>query len=296
VTSAKDYRFLSDLLGRNSGLHLGEGKEYLLESRLAPIAAQFDLPDVSALVRRMREGTDSQLVLAAVEAMTTQETLFFRDTSPFKALKESVLPALLAVTRASRRKLRIWSAACSTGQEPYSIAMLLATLLPAVTPGDVEIVATDYSAKALARARTGLYSQFEVQRGLPAHLLIRFFAQTPAGIQLSDEIRRWVTFHEHNLLQSPGPFGSFDVIFCRNVLIYFDRLVKREVFDRLAQALMPGGSLFLGAAESPFGITDRLVGARCECPGVYVHADHRAPSLAAPAVPDEVPAACWLSR
>jgi len=278
VTTPDDYRYLSELLGRSSGLYLGEGKDYLLESRLAPIAEQFDLPNVAALVRRMREGKDPLLSQATVEAMTTQETLFFRDTSPFKALKEHVLPVVLPARRAAHQKLRIWSAACSTGQEPYSIAMLLATLAPAVLPGEVEIVATDYSPKALARARAGLYSQFEVQRGLPAHLLVRFFQQTPAGFRIADDVRKYVTFQEQNLLLSYGLLGSFDVIFCRNVLIYFDRPVKRDVFDRLAAALTPTGFLFLGAAETPYGVSDRLVRAPCQSPGVYV----RAPASARP--------------
>jgi len=272
VTAPDDYRYLSELLNRSSGLYLGEGKEYLLESRLAPIAEQFDLPDVAALVRRMREGKDPLLAQAAVEAMTTQETLFFRDTSPFKALKEHIVPALLPARRAAHQKLRIWSAACSTGQEPYSIAMLLATLTPAVLPGEVEIVATDYSPKALVRAKAGLYSQFEVQRGLPAQLLVRFFQQTPAGFRIADEVRKYVTFREQNLLLSYALLGSFDVIFCRNVLIYFDRPVKRDVFDRLAAALTPTGFLLLGAAETPYGVSDRLVRAACQYPGIYVRA------------------------
>ena len=282
MTSPDDYRFLADLLKRNSGLHLGEGKEYLLESRLLPIAEQFGLKDVADLVRAIREGATPQLALATVEAMTTQETLFFRDMTPFKALKENLLPEALPRRRALHQKVRIWSAACSTGQEPYSIAMLLATQLPAVLPADVEIVATDYSAKALARARAGLYSQFEVQRGLPAPMLVRYFTQTPAGFRIADEIRRYVTFQEQNLLHGCAGLGSFDVIFCRNVLIYFDRPVKREVFDRLASALAPGGHLLLGAAETPYGVTERLVRAPCGCPGAYIEAAHDARITAGP--------------
>ena len=285
MTPVEDYRFLAEMLARHSGIFLGEGKEYLLESRLLPIAEQFDLVDLPGLVRRLRQGADAVLVQATVEAMTTQETLFFRDTTPFKALRETVVPALMKARRAQGRRLRIWSAACSTGQEPYSIAMLLATLTPPYGPGEVEIVATDYSPKALARARDGLYSQFEVQRGLPVQLLVRFFTQTPAGFRIGDPLRKWVTFQEHNLLQPVGLLGQFDVIFCRNVLIYFDRPVKRAVFERLSQALAPDGYLILGAAETPYGITESLVRAPDSggCPGVYVrNAAPGRPSAAAP--------------
>ena len=288
MISPDDYRYLFDLLGRHSGLHLGEGKDYLLESRLTPIAEQFGLDDVAALVRQLRTGKDAVLVEASVEAMTTQETLFFRDGSPYKSLKDHVLPALVPARRAARQKLRIWSAACSTGQEPYSIAMLLSTLTPPVLPTEVEIFATDYSGKALARARAGLYSQFEVQRGLPANLLVRFFTQTPKGFEIAESVRKYVTFQEHNLLHSGALLGAFDIIFCRNVLIYFDQPVKRGVFDRLADSLRPGGFLFLGAAETPYGVTDRLMRATgpCDCPGVYVHSQsgarpHDGPRLGA---------------
>jgi chemotaxis protein methyltransferase CheR len=285
MTSAENYHFLAALLARHSGLALSEGKEYLLESRLMPIAEQFDLPDLAALVQRLRLGADAVLLQATVEAMTTQETLFFRDSTPFKALREHILPSLLPSRRSQGRRLRIWSAACSTGQEPYSVAMLLATLAPPLGPAEVEIVATDYSSKALARAREGLYSQFEVQRGLPAHLLVRFFTQTPAGFRIVESLRTWVDFQEHNLLQTAVLLGQFDVILCRNVLIYFDRPVKREVFERLTQALAPDGYLLLGAAETPYGITDSLARApeSCTSPGVYVrHVSRARPVAEAP--------------
>ncbi|HVO36474.1 MAG TPA: protein-glutamate O-methyltransferase CheR [Gemmatimonadales bacterium] len=296
MTSAEDYRFLADMLARHSGIFLGDGKEYLLESRLMPIAEQFDLPDLPALVQRLRQGAGAVLVQATVEAMTTQETLFFRDATPFKALREMILPALVPSRRTQGRRLRIWSAACSTGQEPYSVAMLLATLAPPLGPAEAEIVATDYSPKALARAREGLYSQFEVQRGLPAHLLVRFFTQTPGGFRIAEPLRRWVSYQEHNLLQSASALGQFDVILCRNVLIYFDRPVKRSVFECLTQALAPDGYLLLGAAETPYGVTESLVRAPdpCACPGVYVRNGGRArpavATVAAMASPQRVAA------
>ena len=285
MTFADDYHFLADLLARHSGIFLGEGKDYLLESRLSRIVEQFGLPGLPALVQRLRLGTDAALLKETVEAMTTQETLFFRDTTPFKALRETIVPSLAPVRRAQGRRLRIWSAACSTGQEPYSVAMLLTTLLPPLGSADVEIVATDYSPKAVARAQEGLYSQFEVQRGLPVNLLVRFFTQTPAGFRIAESLRRWVSFQEHNLLLSAAFLGQFDVILCRNVLIYFDRPVKQTVFERLTQALAPDGYLLLGAAETPYGITESLTRApdSCGCPGVYVRSVGRArPAAAAP--------------
>jgi chemotaxis protein methyltransferase CheR len=268
-----DYRFLSDALRKHSGLSLGDGKEYLLDSRLTPVAASFGKPDLPSLVRALRAGTDAALLKAVCEAMTTNETLFFRDQTPFRVLRETVLPSLAAARLAQRQKLRIWSAAASTGQEAYSIAILLAQMERQLQGVEFEILGTDYSSEALARARAGIYNQFEVQRGLPVQVLVQFFTQTATGFELSPEIRRRVTFREGNLLQPFSNLGQFDIIFCRNVLIYFDTDTKRDVMNRLAKALTRGGHLFLGGTETPFGITDRIVRAPGANTGVYIRSD-----------------------
>jgi chemotaxis protein methyltransferase CheR len=271
---AADYQFLGEMLRRESGLSLGSGKEYLLEARLAPIAANYALNGIAGLVAALRFNPDRMLVAAVCQAMTTQETLFFRDGTPYTILKDTILPRLIAARRANgNRPIRVWSAAASTGQEAYSVAMTVHGLGPAAAGVSVEILGTDYSPEAVARARAGLYNQFEVQRGLPVHALVQHFAQTEHGWQISDDLRRRVTFREANLLHPFGHLGQFDVIFCRNVLIYFDTDTKRDILDRLAAALAPQSYLLLGGAETPFNITDRLVRMPGASAGVYVRAD-----------------------
>ena len=201
----------------------------------------------------MKTGAE-QLTTQVVEAMTTNETFFFRDKMPFDHLRD-ILPSLIA-SRANRRSLRIWSAASSTGQEPYSIAMCLREYGAALSGWRIEIVATDISQDVLEKARAGLYSQFEVQRGLPIQLLLKYFTQLGEFWQLSADIRGMVQHRQLNLLQDFSHLGKFDVIFCRNVLIYFDQDTKVSVFERLAKVLEPDGVLVLGAAESVVGITD----------------------------------------
>jgi chemotaxis protein methyltransferase CheR len=187
--------------------------------------------------------------------MTTNETFFFRDKIPFDHLRDTILPLMLQ-SRASRRSLRIWSAACSTGQEPYSIAMCLKEKGAALAGWRIEIVGTDLSQEVLEKSRAGIYSQFEVQRGLPIQLLVKYFTQSGELWQISPEIRGMVQHRQLNLLQDFSHLGKFDVIFCRNVLIYFDQDTKINVFERLARSLEPDGMLMLGAAESVVGITD----------------------------------------
>jgi chemotaxis protein methyltransferase CheR len=189
-----------------------------------------------------------------VEAMTTNETFFFRDKIPFDHLKEAVLPALIQA-RAARRSLRIWCAASSTGQEPYSIAMLVKET-PALSGWRVEIVGTDLSQAVLEKSKSGVFSQFEVQRGLPIQMLVKYFKQTGDLWQLNADIRAMVQHRQLNLLQDFSPLGKFDIIFCRNVLIYFDQNTKASIFERLSRQLEADGALALGAAESVVGITD----------------------------------------
>jgi chemotaxis protein methyltransferase CheR len=249
-----DYDFLRKLLKERSGLDLSADKQYLVESRLVPLARKAGLPGLPELIAKLRSGPDS-LTAEVVEAMTTNETFFFRDKIPFDHLKATVLPDLLKV-RASRRSLRIWCAASSTGQEPYSIAMGLKEYGPALAGWRIEIVATDLSQAVLEKARAGMFSQFEVQRGLPIQLLVKHFTQIGEMWQLNSDVRAMVQFKQLNLLQDFAHLGVFDVIFCRNVLIYFDQDTKINVFRRLARQIDGDGYLMLGAAETVVGLTD----------------------------------------
>ena len=249
-----DYEFLRKLLKERSGLDLSADKQYLVESRLIPLARKAGLPGLSELVQKLKSGAEP-LTAEVVEAMTTNETFFFRDKVPFDHLKATVLPELLRA-RASRRALRIWCAASSTGQEPYSIAMCLKELGSTLAGWRVEIVATDLSHGVLEKSRAGLFSQFEVQRGLPIQLLVKHFTQIGELWQLNADIRAMVQFKQLNLLQDFSHLGGFDVIFCRNVLIYFDQDTKTNVFGRLARSIESDGFLMLGAAETVVGLTD----------------------------------------
>src|SRR6476661_3819758 len=238
-----DYEFLRKLLKERSGLDLSSDKQYLVESRLTPLARRVGLSGIAELVQKIRSGTET-LTSEVVEAMTTNETFFFRDKIPFDHLKEAVLPELIQA-RAARKSLRIWCAASSTGQEPYSIAMLVKEM-PALAGWRFEIVGTDLSQEVLEKSKAGIYSQFEVQRGLPIQLLVKYFTQIGELWQISSEIRGMVQHKQLNLLQDFSHLGKFDVIFCRNVLIYFDQDTKIKIFDRLAKALEPDGVLALG--------------------------------------------------
>jgi chemotaxis protein methyltransferase CheR len=249
-----DYEYLRRLLKERSGLDLSTDKQYLVESRLLPLARRASLGGITELVQKMKSGAE-QLTSEVVEAMTTNETFFFRDKIPFDHLNDSILPEL-ARSRAARRSIRVWSAACSTGQEPYSIAMCLREFGPALSGWRNEIVATDLSHEVLEKSKAGLYSQFEVQRGLPIQLLVKYFTQLGEFWQLSADIRGMVQHRQLNLLQDFSHLGKFDVIFCRNVLIYFDQETKTSIFERMARMLEPDGYLMLGAAESVVGITD----------------------------------------
>jgi chemotaxis protein methyltransferase CheR len=248
-----DYDFLRKLLKERSGLDLSADKQYLVESRLIPLARRAGLPGIAELVAKIKAGAD-KLTSDVVEAMTTNETFFFRDKIPFDHLREAILPALVQA-RASRRSLRIWCAASSTGQEPYSIAMCVKEFA-GLAGWRVEIVATDLSQEVLEKSKAGLYSQFEVQRGLPIHMLVKYFTQTGELWQLNADIRAMVQHRQLNLLQDFSHLGTFDVIFCRNVLIYFDQDTKVGIFERLSKMIESDGVLVLGAAESVVGISD----------------------------------------
>ena len=249
-----DYEYLRKLLKDLSGLDLSADKQYLIESRLLPLVRKFRLSDISELVQRIKGGSAS-LVDQVVEAMTTNETFFFRDKVPFDHLRDTILPELLR-TRASRRSMRIWCAASSTGQEPYSIAMCLKEMSLTLAGWRIEILATDLSQEVLEKSKSGIYSQFEVQRGLPIQLLVKYFKQIGELWQINPDIRAMVQHRQLNLLHDFSHLGVFDVIFCRNVLIYFDQDTKAGIFGRLAKAIEPDGFLVLGAAETVVGLTD----------------------------------------
>jgi chemotaxis protein methyltransferase CheR len=249
-----DYDFLRKILKERSGLDLSADKQYLVESRLVPLARKAGLAGIPELVQKMKGGAEA-LTTEVVEAMTTNETFFFRDKIPFDHLRDTILPALLQ-SRANRKSLRIWSAACSTGQEPYSIAMCLKERAAQLAGWRIEIVGTDLSQEVLEKSRAGVYSQFEVQRGLPIQLLVKYFAQIGELWQLNSELRGMVQYRQLNLLQDFSSLGKFDVVFCRNVLIYFDQQTKTNIFERIARVTEPDGMLMLGAAESVVGITN----------------------------------------
>jgi chemotaxis protein methyltransferase CheR len=249
-----DYEYLRKLLKERSGLDLSTDKQYLVESRLLPLARRSGLQGIPELVSIMKGGAEA-LIAEVVEAMTTNETFFFRDKVPFDHLKETVLPALVQA-RAARRTLRIWCAAASTGQEPYSIAMCLKEAGAMLSGWRTEIIATDLSHGVLEKARAGVFSQFEVQRGLPIQMLVKYFTQSGELWQLNADIRSMVQYRQLNLLQDFSHLGTFDIIFCRNVLIYFDQATKVSIFDRMSRMIEPDGVLALGAAESVVGITN----------------------------------------
>jgi chemotaxis protein methyltransferase CheR len=249
-----DYEFLRKLLRDKSGLDLSSDKQYLIESRLHPLARKAGLPGLGELVQKLKDGNGG-LTSQVVEAMTTNETFFFRDKVPFDHFREAIVPELLKA-RASRKSMRIWCAAGSTGQEPYSLAMCLKEMGAALSGWRVEIIATDLSQEVLEKSKAGLYSQFEVQRGLPIQLLVKYFKQVGELWQINADLRAMVQHRQLNLLHDFSQLGTFDVIFCRNVLIYFDQDTKINIFGRLAKLMEPDGFLVLGAAETVVGLTD----------------------------------------
>lgn len=250
-----DYDYLRKLLKDRSGLVLSADKQYLVESRLLPIARRVSVRNLSDLVAKLKTPGSESLIVEVVEAMTTNESFFFRDKIPFDHFREFMLPSLLKA-RASQHRIRVWCAAASTGQEPYSLAMLLKEMGAPLAGWRTEIVATDLSNEVLEKARAGLYSQFEVQRGLPIQLLMKYFTQSGDTWQISPEIRAMVQFRPLNLLSDFNQLGTFDVVFCRNVLIYFDQPTKIGVLERLARITEPDGYLVLGAAETVVGLTE----------------------------------------
>ena len=275
---------LAELLRVRSGLVIGRDKLYLLESRLGPIAKRENLPDLAALAARLRAPGGERLVREVVEAMTTNESLFFRDTKPFQHFRTQALPRLHA-DRPPGRAIRVWSAAASTGQEAYSLAMILVDLRSGLGTRPVEILGTDLAREPLLRARDGLYSQFEVQRGLPVQMLVKHFRKEEQNWRISEALRAAVSFREWNLLDDPAPLGRFDIVFCRNVLIYFDPPTKAKVLGLIARQLAPDGVLYLGGAETVLGVTDRLIPLPDQ-PGAYGPAAPRGFAAPPPSWPE----------
>ena len=252
-----DYDFLRKCLKQRSGLVLSADKQYLVESRLLPVARKAGLGSLGELVATLKRGNSEALMVAVVEAMMTNELFFFRDKTPFENFRSAVMPALIAARQHSRT-IRIWCAAAAAGQEPYSLAMSLKEMGPKIEGWRIEVIATDLSNDVLEKARQGIYSQFEVQRGLPIQLLIKYFSQVGDVWQIAPEIRAMVKYRQFNLLSDFYHLGAFDLIFCRNVLIYFDQETKIGVLNRLREVIAGDGYLVLGAAETVVGLTDKF--------------------------------------
>jgi chemotaxis protein methyltransferase CheR len=247
-----DFEFLSDFVKRRSGLALTQGQTAFIKSKLAPVARRFGFRNTDALFAELHHEPE-ELSRAVAEAMTTNETSFFRDRAMFDHFRNTVLPALVKA-RAATRRLRIWCAASSTGQEPYSLAMILDEAK--LDGWRVDLIATDLNSEAVARAKDGLYSEYEVARGLSVPLLLRYFVQENGQWRIAENLRRMVSFRPFNLLDSYGWLGQLDIIFCRNVLIYFDQQDKFETLERMSRCLAPDGFLALGTTETTSAISD----------------------------------------
>jgi chemotaxis protein methyltransferase CheR len=261
-----DLAYLAQMLRRRSGLALNQPKADHIESRLAPVMRRFGFKDMDSFIGELRHGRDA-MARAVTEAMTTNESSFFRDRATYEQFRDIVVPDLLA-RRGTTKRLRIWSAACSSGQEPYSIAMVLEELKLRAEGWAVDIIATDISAEMIARAEQGLFSHYEVQRGLPLRCLAENFLQEGQNWRVSETLRRMVTFRQFNLLDSFGWVDDVDVVFCRNVLIYFELRTKAAVLDKIAEILPSDGYLVLSPVETPHGASSGFEAAE-GMPGVY---------------------------
>ena len=251
-----DFRFISDLVRQHAAIVLEPGKEYLVESRLIPVARSEGLPDLAAVVSQLQRSRDPELTTKIVEAMTTNETSWFRDQHPFELFATTVLSDL-ALERAGERRLNVWCAASSSGQEPYSLAMQLQDWLLVHAGWSVRMTATDISEEMLTRARAGRYSQLEINRGLPASMLVRHFDRVGTEWQVKEPLRRMVDYRYLNLAtRFPPGMGPYDVVFCRNVLIYFDAATKKSILEGIRRVMRPDGYLFLGGAETTLNLDD----------------------------------------
>ncbi|MDE2181523.1 MAG: protein-glutamate O-methyltransferase CheR [Alphaproteobacteria bacterium] len=248
----QDFAHLAAMMQRRAGIVLTEKKSHLVENRLGPVMRRFGFKDTASLLAELRHGHEA-LVQAVIEAMTTNDSAFFRDRKTFDEFRDIVLPSLL-VARASTKRLSIWCAACAAGQEAYSLAMLLDDRKLLAEGWTIDLYATDINGQMIARGEEGLYSQFEVQRGLPIRRLLTCFTQEGNSWRITPHLRRMVTFRKFNLLDSFGWLPDLDVVFCRNVLMYFDQKTRLSVIDRIADILAPDGALLVGPAESVAGV------------------------------------------
>ncbi len=257
MINPEQFRFFSTLVKESSGISLQKGKEYLLESRLNELARVLGLKDINELYKKAKFNMNPKLKEQIVEAMTTNETYFFRDQHPFDALKNHIIPELIEARKA-KKQLRFWSAACSTGQEPYSIAMIINEHFPALKTWRCEIIASDISQQAVDKGKAGRFTQVEVNRGLPIQLLIKYFKQNGAFWMVDQSLKKLIRFKKLNLM---GPFigiNGIDVVMCRYVLIYFDQQTKKEILNKIVKVINPGGYLFLGATETPIGLPPNM--------------------------------------
>lgn len=256
VTRA-EFEYVRTLIHERAGIVLEEGKEYLIESRLGPLADKEGFDTLAEYLGRLQRDAFNGSHRKLIHAMTTNETLFFRDIRPFELLRTRLIPELLAV-HAADRHITLWSAACSTGQEPYTVAMLLREYFPQLQGWNVRLIASDLSTDVLARAIQGCYSQLEVNRGLPARFLVKYFTRQGEKWQIRDDLRRMIEFREMNLTEAWSFLPKIDIIFMRNVLIYFNHATKREILGKAAPLLPPYGYLFLGSAETTMNIADEF--------------------------------------
>jgi chemotaxis protein methyltransferase CheR len=263
------------------GVYLDESKGYLIEARLGDLAKRAGCESYADLARRVRLTNDAQLKNGVINAITTNETLFFRDTSPFEALRHKAVPEMIDAKAATPypKRLRIWSAACSTGQEPYSIAMLVRDLIPDVDLWDIKIHATDICDEAVSKASRGWYTAHEIGRGLPEPQLTRYFVAENNGWRVRDELRSLVSFERRNLLEPFTMLGRFDIVLCRNVAIYFTPAARQDLFHRIAAQMVPDGYLFVGSQESLSDLGPRFT-PHHHCRAVYYR-----PGLALAAAP-----------
>jgi chemotaxis protein methyltransferase CheR len=267
--SNTDFEYVKNLVFKQAAIVLEAGKEYLVESRLAPLVRQEGFASFEELIARMRtQSSSNALHWKVIEAMTTNETSFFRDVHPFEALKKAVVPDLLT-KRASERKLNLWCAASSSGQEPYTVAMLLREYFPALASWTIRFVASDISTEMLVRSREGRYSQLEVNRGLPATLIVKYFQKQGTGWQVKEDLRRMIEFQQVNLAEAWPSWPPMDIVLMRNVMIYFDVSTKKAILSKIRRLLRPDGYLFLGGAETTMNLDDAFERAEFDKSGCY---------------------------
>lgn len=253
--TTEEFLYIRKMLREHSAIVLDNGKEYLAEARLGPLIRQEGVNSIGELVTRLQKMPFGRLHSQVVEALATNETSFFRDSTPFESLKTDVIPRLMKL-RQNERRLNIWCAASSSGQEPYSVAMLLKEHFVALNSWDVRILATDLSREMVERTKQGRYSQLEINRGLPAPLLVKYFQKDGTGWRIKDEIRSMIHFQELNLMNSWGSLPRMDIVLLRNVLIYFDIETRLLIFKKLRSVLRADGFLLLGGGETTMHLDD----------------------------------------